>query len=66
MKQNEYDREAWVNLASSLRDADLDGARNVFKVILDHFPGSGHFLRMYCDVETRAHNYAGVEAVSVQ
>ena len=63
VKQNENDREAWTNLSSSLRDADIEGARSVFRVILEYFPGSGHFLRMFCDVESRAHNYAGVEAV---
>ena len=65
MKQDESDRKAWISLATSLRDADIESARSVFKVILETFPGCSQFVCMYCDVEMRAHNYAVVESVCI-
>lgn len=65
VKQDESDRKAWISLATSLRDADIESARSVFKVILETFPGCSQFVCMYCDVEMRAHNYAVVESVGV-
>ena len=65
VKQDESDRKAWISLATSLRDADIESARSVFKVILETFPGCSQFVCMYCDVEMRAHNYTVVESVCV-
>ncbi|KAK8828384.1 hypothetical protein WA556_004798, partial [Blastocystis sp. ATCC 50177/Nand II] len=61
VEKNENDKEAWSNLASSLFTANVDEARSVFQVIMKSFPTSSRFLRMFCDMESRARNYNALE-----
>ena len=64
VEKNENDKEAWSNLASSLFTANVDEARSVFQVIMKSFPTSSRFLRMFCDMESRARNYNALEHVA--
>lgn len=63
METNQFDKQAWKNLANSLTETSYNEAKMIFDEIMANFPTSSYFLRLYCELEKTAGYPENVEKV---
>ena len=63
IESNPFDLEAWGQILREAQLRKIDDARAYFERLIEQFPTSGRYWKMYIEQEMRARNYAKVEKV---
>lgn len=61
LNENRYDLESWNYLIKESQLKRVEEARNLYELLIDHFPLTGRFWKIYIEHEIKAKNFDKVE-----